>query len=440
MTFKSLVAGACAVLASLILASCGGGGAKTDPNRGGDLSIQPATGTFYAGVPSRLTLSGGRTPYSLTSSEPTVLDVPSITSAHFLDVTPNNPGTIDQGLPADALPIRTVVITLRDSQGLEQTAKIAVAHNFLTGYSITFTPSNCPAGTNACGGGETVVRFDTVTNGVRIGNRPFTVQIVSGQCLLENPPALGSPGSANMSTVFHTASDHEGVVTAVLFCPANIAAQVGLLRLIEDNTGASTTAAFTVGAGAATQGLTAIPATFDFTGPDSATCGVGQADFFVFGGLPPYQAVSSDAGVTVTADDASHTPGHFTVNAVNSLKCVDATVIVTDATGGRTTVEVKTEAGSAPPATPVTPLVLTPSSLVLGCGTSGSVLVTGGSGGTISFASSDPNLTVAAAANTITVTRAGTNPPTAPNVNSAISITDGTNIVTLTVNNPGGCT
>src|SRR5262249_27722089 len=161
-----------------------------------------------------------------------------LTSAHFLDVTPNNPGTIDQGLPADALPIRTVNITGRDSNGAVAVAKIKVAHNFLTGYSIVFTPSTCPAGAQACAGGETAVQWDTVTNGVRIGNRPFIVSIVAGQCLLENPPGMNPPGTGPLSTSYSTATDHEGRLTAVIYCPAGVSPSLGMLRLIDVGTGA----------------------------------------------------------------------------------------------------------------------------------------------------------------------------------------------------------
>jgi hypothetical protein len=339
------------------------------------------------------------------------------------------------------LPIRTIVITLRDSQGLEQQAKIAVAHNFLTGYSIVFTPSTCPTGANACAGGETVVMWDTVTNGVRIGDRPFIVSMVAGPCLFENPPVAGAPGTGNLTTSISTASDHEGKVTVVMYCPANVSPQVGLLRLIDAGSGASTTAAFTVTASAASQGLTAIPASFTFTGPDSATCGSGTADFFVFGGQPPFQAVSSDSSITVTPVDVTHNPAHFQVTAGSASKCVDATVIVTDATGGRTTVEVKTAAGSAPPATQPTPLVLTPSSISLTCGQSTSVLVTGGTGGgSVSFASSDSNLTVTGGSGTLTVKRNGALPVLpGGNHTSTINVTDGTSITTLSVDNPVNC-
>src|SRR5438876_2433866 len=177
--FHSLVRYAFAFTASLFLATCGGGGAQTVPFQGGDITISPAEGTFFAGVIGTLTIAGGRTPYALSSSEPSVLAVPSTFNGHVLDVVPNNPGTIDAGLPPDSGPIRTVHLTARDVNGNSFTAKIHVARNFLTGFSVFFSPTTC-TDAPACAGGETVVTFDTVTNGVLFGNRAFRVEIVRG--------------------------------------------------------------------------------------------------------------------------------------------------------------------------------------------------------------------------------------------------------------------
>src|SRR5258706_16290810 len=133
--FPSFIQHAILAAASVLLAACGGG-ATTNPNQGGELTVAPSEGTFYAGVPSTITLSGGRTPYSLTSSDPTVLPVPATVNTHSIQVVPNNPGVIDTGLPPNSLPIRTVNVTVRDadSSGGPQIIKIHVAVNYLLGY------------------------------------------------------------------------------------------------------------------------------------------------------------------------------------------------------------------------------------------------------------------------------------------------------------------
>jgi len=426
--FHSLARYAFALLAALVLASCGGGGAQTNPNQGGDVSIVPDGATFYAGAVGIITVSGGRAPYSLTSSDPGVLPVPAILNGHSFEVVPNNPGVIDTGLPPGSVPIHTVNVIARDSLGLTKSAAIHVAQNFLTGYNVFFTPSNCTAQT--CAGGETVVTFDTVTNGQLYGLRPFRVEITRGGCLLENPL-----GSNTLSTTFETASDHEGKVTAVIRCPAGSPSGVGLLRLVDIGSGASTLVAFTTSDQAPASTLEAIPDTITFTGPDSATCGTGTADFFVFGGATPYAATSSKASITVTPSSDSQ-PGKFTVSAGNPAKCEEASILVTDARLAHITVSVKTEVGSGTPPPP--PLRVTPTSLTLQCGQSGSVTATGGTG-TYNASSPDPEITTSVAGNIITISRNGVPPATLPNHNSQVTVTDGSSNAIVTVDNPAGC-
>ena len=431
MKFRSLIRYAFAFSASLFLAACGGGGAQTNPNQNGTVSIAPADGTFFAGVVGIITVSGGRAPYSLASSEPTVLPVPPILNGHTLEVIPNNPGTVDAGLAPGSLPIRTVTITARDSNGSEVTAQIHVAHNFLTGYSVVFSSTTCATAV-ACSGGDTLVVFDTVTNGLLYGNRPFRVEIVRGDCRLFDPI-----GSQNLVTSLNTASDHEGKVQVVMHCPSGVPSQVGLIRLVDIGTGASTETAFLVSGDSATQGMSAIPATFTFTGVDSATCGTGQADFFVFGGQPPYSAVSSDSNIQVVPATSPDQPGRFTVVATNSNVCSVATIIITDSRLGTTTVTVTTKVGAAPPAPP--PMSVSPSTLTLDCGQSASVSAVGGAGA-FSASSTDPDVTAVVAGSTITITRGGTLPAIlATPVISIVTVTDGSSTATVRVTNPTTC-
>jgi hypothetical protein len=311
-------------------------------------------------------------------------------------------------------------------------AKIHVAHNFLTGYSVTFA-STC-AGASACSGGETLATFDTVTNGVLYGNRPFRVDIVRGDCRFVDPLV-----SQNLVTSVKTASDHEGKVQVVIRCPAGIASQVELIRLVDISFGVdgpSTQYAFLVSGDSATQGMEAIPNDFTFTGPDDVTCGGGFADFFVFGGQPPYRAASSNPNISVTATSPDQ-PGRFTITAPSSSTCVDTTIVVTDARLGRTTVHVTTEFGDKPP--PAPPLTVSPQTLTLGCGQSASVSAIGGSG-SFSASSSDPNVTAAVGGGTVTITRAG-NPPAigATTVSSVVTVTDGATSSSVTVTNPTTC-
>jgi hypothetical protein len=439
--FQSFLKFALALMASVILASCGGGGAEVPASQSGSLTVNPPEGTFFAGVIGTITIQGGRLPYTLTSSEPAVLAVPATFNGHSLDVVPNNPGTVDASLATGALPIRTVNVFVRDALGATGTAQIHVAQNFLTGYGMRFT-TTCQDG-NACAGADTILTFDTVTNGVLHGNRPFRIEMVRGQCLLKDPAISGT---TRLGTSVTTASDHEGKVLVTLSCPQGIQAQLDVVRLVDVGTGASTEFVLSV-TGGATVDMSVVPPSLSFTGSDSAHCGTGTSDLFVLDGQAPYTAVSTNSAVSITSVDSPTSsstapaisrsnPGRFTIS-VNG--CVDASVVVTDASGKHLTVSVKSQLGSADP--PPSGISVTPNTLNLGCRQAGSVLVIGGTG-TYSAASTDPNLSMVLSANTLTITRAGTGaapPPGTPTVASSVNVTDGAGVSQVTVTNPATC-
>ncbi len=211
-----------------------------------------------------------------------------------------------------------------------------------------------------------------------------------------------------------------------------------------------------------TGALEILPSEFTFTGPNTATCGTGTADFFVFDGIPPYTAVSSTANVTVTSFDSSTglpaspavsntQPGHFRISATNPNVCLtDATVVVTSANLSRGTVSIKTEKGSGAP--PPNPISVTPGSLTLDCGQAGSFVILGGptSGGTFTVSMPglvDSRVTATASGRNVTVTRTLSDtpvPPLAPRVdqNFTFTVTDSsnnTNTTTFGVTAPSAC-
>jgi hypothetical protein len=110
-------------------------------------------------------------------------------------------------------------------------------------------------------------------------------------------------------------------------------------------------------------------------------------------------------------------------------------IIVRDANNRQVTVTVKTEAGTGDPPPP--PISATPGSLTLGCGQSGSVILTGG-GGTFTASSPDSRITVTVSNRVLTITRVAVNPagfpvsptPGTPNpMNFTVNVTDGTNLM-----------
>jgi len=452
---NSLLSAACVVLSSVLLSSCGGGGAGNSAPVGGPPQILPESATFYAGVEYTMTIAGGRPPYFLSSSEPALLAVPQQTSNNFINVTPANPGVIDNGLAPEDLPVRTVNITMRDSVGsTASTLAIRIAINFMTGYGISFD-SNCPTSGSsttppaACAGGETAVTLRAVINGNRLGNRQYRFDIVRGPLTWTFPNGQLQGGTISGNTVT-TSTDHVGDAHVFFRVNTGVATQLAVIRATDVATGASQTYVFTINGTQNLGGtLTAIPSTLSFTGATTASCGTGAADVLVFDGLPPYRATSTDPNVQVTPDRSDEQPGRFRIAATNPFVCLTtASVVITDANNARTTVTVTTEAGSAAP--PPTPISVTPGQITLGCGTSGSASILGGasSGGTFSPSSGDSRITATVASRTVTVGRTTVDPagtPVSPTpgvanlINYTVTVTDGASSATLGVSAPSNC-
>lgn len=439
----SLVGSAFALIAAVLLGSCGGGGASTN-NTGGNLQLLPSSATFFAGMPATMTISGGRRPYRLVSSDPGVLPVPSSVDGNSFTVIPSNPGVIDTGIPVDELPVRTVIISVTDAENGFQQSSIRVAQNFLTGYGVTFN-SNCPiAGTSsvspqACAGGETLLRIVANFNGALIGNRTYRLETIRGPITWVHPDGRVAGNTVTVTT------DHEGKAFAIFRVENNVPTQIGLFRIVDVETGVSTEHAFVITGTPLAAALTIIPNEFTFTGRDTATCGTGSAQFLVFDGLPPYTALSSFAQVTVRPASTDAQPGLFSFSVNDPSTCLsNATIIVTDSRLARGTVTITTEAGANdPPAPPPLPLRTVPTSITLACGQTGSALIAGGADPTAAIFVTNPDstkLSVIASGRTVSVQRFGAPPPLSAVVLAAIvNISDGTATTSLTVRYPQDC-
>ena len=441
-SLKSLTGAVLALISAVGLTSCGGGGAAGNPSQPGGANFQvlPVETTVYAGLPATFTIIGGTKPFLLNVNEPNVLPVPNTVDSTSFTVIPNNPGVIDPSLPPGALPIRTVTLTVKSGNGLSATSTVHVGQNFLTGYGASFTPSACPTGSQipstttggafACAGGETAVRFAATVNGNLHGDMAFNLILLRGAGVLVDP-ATGASGKE-----ITVRSDHTGTVTGILRMTANQPTQLGVLRIQEASTGVYMDTVFVVAGGTSGTTLTALPNTFTFTGATTADCGTGSGTVQVFDGVPPYTASSSNTSfVSVSPTTSSTQPGVFTITAGNPSICGNATVVITDSLGARTTVTVNTAAGSA---APVVPIQVVPNPVTVGCAQSVTASVVGGTG-TFSVSSQDPNISAVIATNTLTVSRAGPAGPGTGNTTSTVTVTDGTSVTTLAVNNPTTC-
>jgi hypothetical protein len=439
---RSLIAGVFAFIAAALVASCGGGGAAST-SQTGPLAILPASGSIYAGVPTTFTIIGGRAPYTLSTSEPSLLSVPTTVNGNSFTVIAANPGVIDVGLDPSAVPSRTANIQVRDqATGTSVTGTYNVLQNFLTGYGVNFTPIACTVPTTAPttglsvpAGCEVGIFFNATFSGNKFGDRPYRLEVIKGPFFFVDAVTGLTGNSINVR------SDHQGQVRAIMRTVSGSPTQLSVLRIVDAGTGVYTDTVFTIVGGSSTATLVAIPNTFTFTGRDTATCGTGQADVFIFDGTPPYSVASSNPNVVAFAIDANSQPGRFTIRAVNSSVCLaNATVLFTDRFGARVTVTVTTAAGTnPPPAPPPAPTSVSPAAITLGCGQSGSVIVTGGKGPPYFASSAAPTVTATVAGNTVTINRLGPAGPGTGTQTTNVNVTDGTTVATVAVTSPLTC-
>jgi hypothetical protein len=442
----SLVGGAFALTAALLLGSCGGGGASST-GQGGNLILLPLSGTIYAGMPFTFTIAGGRAPYRVSSSDQGILPVPSTVDVAVggttLTVIANNPGVIDNGLDPTNLQGRTVTVSITDFSNGFQQSQMFVAQNFLTGYGVSYTSNCTPVGSSttgpgACAGGETSVLIQPTFNGSLLGNRTLRLDVVRGPFRWYLPNGTLSPPDG-MSMLVTT--DHEGKTNALFRVDAGVETQLALFRVTDVATGVSTEQLFTINGTPRAEQLTLIPNAFTFTGATSAECGTGTALMLAFDGKAPYHAVSTAPEVTVNPTDSPTNPGEFGISANSRTTCLTGVqIVVTDSQGRRGTAKVDTKVGTGAP--PPTPLRAIPSTLNLTCGQSASSVVTGGTGAVIISSNSAPaEVGAVFATPVLTVTQLEAQPviTATPRRSAQIVLTDGTSSVTVTATYPNDC-
>lgn len=443
---SALVGCALALLGAFALGSCGGGGTSGNSNNsGGNLQMFPFNGTFFAGVPSTITIVGGRKPYRITSAEPGILPVPDLVNESTFQVIPSQPGVIDSGIGENELPVRTVLVQATDAENLFAQINIRVAQNFLTGYGFSFSSDCTPAegaetAPGACAGGETAVRIEANFNGALAGNRTYRLEFTRGPAFWVWPDGQVAGNTITVTT------DHEGKAFAIFRVPAGAPTQIAAFRIVDVETGVSTEHIFTIAGVAVAGELEIIPNEFTFGGPHSAACGTGTGSFLVFDGIPPYTAFSAFSEIVVTPTQSDTNPGVFSFSVNNPNICLtDATIVITDSRLARGTVTINTEAGDGDP--PPTPMRAVPSSVTVTCtAPASSFLVAGGSSDTPSFTSVDPMLNVTQSGRGFTVTLQGTTAgpgagttTVGPTVTSNIQITDGTSVINVAVRRPTDC-
>jgi hypothetical protein len=425
--------------AALVLTSCGGGGATSSPNNVGSLQLLPGTASIYAGVPVTLNIVGGRAPYLVTSSEPTLVQLNFTTSSNSFTFIAQNPGVVDVGLDPDEVPRRTVNIEVRDSNGASVSNAYNVLQNFFTGYRESYA-STCGTGSGggtapqACSGTDTIISLIPVSNGSLYGDREFQFDKVRGdfQFVVENPAV--TPQLVNQIRV---RTDQTGKAIVRMRVANNAPTQLATYKITDIATGVTTDAVVLIVQQPVVDTISLVPDTLSFTGSLSTRCGFGSSDVIVFGGTPPY-SLTTTSGLSVTPTTVDTAGGSFSVTVPNTLPpCPsNASVIVADSRGAIGTLTVEILAGTGTPAA----LTVSPTSVSsLACGTSVPITTLSGVG-TVSATSSHPRITAVSSGTAVTLTRLTGDGATLYPTSATITLTDGATIVSVTVTaTPANC-
>lgn len=419
--------------AALVLSSCGGG-ATSSPNNVGSLQLLPGTGSFYAGVPYTLNIVGGRAPYLVTSSEPTLVELNFTTSSNTFTLVPRNPGVVDVGLDPNEVPRRTVNIEVRDSNGVAISNAYSVLQNFFTGYGETYASTCASTGTGtgpapqACSGADSLIGLVPVSNGALYGDRLFQFDKVRGDYsfVVEDPNV--TPQLVNRISV---RTDQTGRAFVRVRVNANAPTQYASYTVTDVATGVTTNLVFLILQLPSIDALTVLPSDeITLEGSLATRCGSGASDIFVFGGTPPY-TVTGTTGLSLIPQTLTNSGDRLTITVPPTAPPCNSpqSVLVRDSRGATATISIEISAGSGTgPALTAAPASI--SSLL--CSQTAQVTVVGGLGG-YSVTSQHPRITASIIGNILSITRQGGDGVNVYPTSGSVTVTDGTSTATVAI-------
>ncbi len=370
-------------LMGALLGSCGGSGtASTTPATPPTpptpiaLGVLPGTADVFEDLPTDIVITGGTAPYTSGSSNTVLVPAPAVTGS----ATTGYKVTI---LARSANVDTPVTVTIRDSLGATVTITLNVKATTLNNtVSITpLSPTGTGCGTGICSGGDARVVVTAVLNGIRLRNRPIRFDVFQGDFRFVTP----GTNALVTSLLINTDEFGEAVVrmTMLVTAPTQVATLTstdtvsGLVRRTNFNIIQQTN-----GAGI----LSILPSgstTFTGTKPAAglpAQCPFGGfVDHYIYGGTPPYTVVSP------LPQYLSVSPSLVTTNGgsyrVTQNGCGTSSLIVTDALNrvieSPSVVGTAGPAGDAPPAPVAQTIAVTPTTIAVGCGQTGTVSVSG---------------------------------------------------------------
>ncbi|MGE0356540.1 MAG: hypothetical protein AB7P08_06455 [Burkholderiales bacterium] len=434
LPLATLRAAAAAFAAALALASCGGGGVSANPSPIVDsptLTILPATAVLYSGLPTTFVLSGGTGAYVIASSDQAVIQVAGGVTGRSVTVVPNN-------VTADT----TVTLTVRDTGTAAPVSATLTVRPGTVNNNLTITPSatqstSCtPA---VCSGGDAEVKVTTSQGGIPLAARGMRFEVISGAFAFITTPPGTTPEI--LATFIDTTTDETGTARARIRVTALAANQTALVKATDLATGAYRQSSFAIAQfTGTTPAFFTLPSSITFTGAFSTACAQNVAtDVSIFGGTPPYSISGGSSAFTATPSTVLVNGGKFNVVLPLGASCVDGAAIgVTDATGRTISVTVNNVLGAG--TAPAPAVTMAPATLTLFCGTTASLVVSGGTP-PISVGVDHPRVQAVIVDRTVSLTRLVADPvgPGIYPMTGRVTVTDGVTSTFSTLTVPDFC-
>ena len=341
--FGQLALGAVVSTAVLALAGCGGGSSSSTPAVVSTLLAGPATFVAFGNTPNTIGITGGKGPFTVVSSNPTLIPVSAAISGASFTVTPTNVAT--------ATP---VTLTVTDSAGATSAVVATVTPATIPAALITVTPaagSVCASANNAATTAATLCEGETGTasitlkdsTGAPIANRSVRFEVLTiGASLAPNATTTAYSRIATVDT------NAQGVASTLVRADVESVSEASFLRATDTvSTHRVDTWITVLKLSNAAPVLSFVPTRGGMTGYYSNECPFVRREFNIYGGTAPYavtlpagsplvltngQGVSATAGAGITVAKSGAT---FTTENADSTTCTTGSTVltVTDATG-----------------------------------------------------------------------------------------------------------
>lgn len=356
----------------LTLAGCGGGsGAPNNPYIPPPttpvLTVQPTNLVAYTGVPTTVTITSGQGPFSVFSSDASVIPVTQSVAGQTIVV-----------LAGQVSVDTSVTLTVQDAFGATKLVSVSVKAAPILN-ALAFTPSGSDCGSDLCSG-QAGIATVTATGpaGIPLTSRTIRFEVVYGPIgIMTTNPATPVVQTSIVVT------DNKGVATVGIAAVANSPTQPAQLRATDVTSGQQQIVNLTVvNNTTATQSpLAVVPNTATITAAYINVCSTGfRVNYYIYGGTPPYTIASSfPTGITLVNNFVAKSGGFF--EAITNGTCVNPlTFTIVDSAGKQTTATIINNPGTAsPPSAPA--LAVSPAAVAAtSCsGKTFTFLLTGGS-------------------------------------------------------------